>query len=475
MSDALSEQLALGQSAVDAGQFADAVHAFTAARDLIPRDHPLAVPVALMLARAWQLAGNTVAARETLLTAHRQRPSKDPAVDYQLGAALLEVGAPREAAASFSRVSRARSSDPAPLAALAGARRAAGDPSSAWPIIEAAVAQMPENPAFLLTAAQVRHDLGDLDGAEAWLAQASAIRPNHGPTMVQRAYTSLLRGANASGWSDFESRPLPVPATGARAWNGESLHRASIAVTAEQGVGDQFQFARFIHHLHERGASRVIVECHADAVSLFAASGFEAVARGTSPSTDWHVPMMSLPHRLGLNDVVEADRVPYIRADVTARIDLPVRTNPAVRRLGIVWAGNPAFPGRVTRDLDGALLPSLLAAPHIEWISLQHGDTSAIDDRQLTRIPLSTDWSVTAHVLTQLDGLVTTDTGIAHLAGAMGVRTWVMLQHVPDWRWGLTGAHSVWYPTMTLVRQPSPGDWRSVVETLRSLLSDSAI
>ena len=241
-------------------------------------------------------------------------------------------------------------------------------------------------------------------------------------------------------------------------------------VTAEQGVGDQFQFARFIPSLTERGAGRVVVECHVDAVALFVTSGFDAVPRGSPPETDWHVPMLSLPLRLGTDSNVLGERVPYIHGgpatSATGDTSLSERRAGTTRRLGLVWAGNPSFPGRITRDLDASLLPMLLAISGVDWISLQPGDTAASNDERLRRVPLSTDWSATAAMLQTLDGLVTTDTGIAHLAGAMGIRTWVMLQHVPDWRWGLEGETTPWYPTLRLLRPRRWNDWHSVIERL---------
>lgn len=252
------------------------------------------------------------------------------------------------------------------------------------------------------------------------------------------------------------------------------LTSRALSSPAEQGVGDQFQFARFIAPLAARVPSRVVVECHADAVSLFAASGFDAVARGAAPETEWHVPMLSLPHRLGLDKDVLPSAVPYLHAAPPDHGSKPdTRIVPLAPRgqrgLGVVWAGNPAFTGRATRDFDVSLLPSLLDVDGVQWFSLQFGDDHVAGSagfERLARVPLSREWLQTASVLRQLDGLVTTDTGIAHLAGAMGIRCWVLLQHVPDWRWGLTGTTTPWYPTVRLVRQARPGDWAGVVSAL---------
>ncbi len=463
MSDALASCLEMGQRALEAGRHDEAVEAFQGARSLSPRDPG----IALALANAQRLAGNTITARETLIAAQRLRPFTDPALGMALGASLLDAGAPREAAACFARVMRLRPEDPAPIAALAGARRMSGAPREALALIDAALRLAPEHPTFLLTAAQVHHDLGDLPSAARWLDRAEAARPGHAPTQIQRAYTTLLAGASATGWLHFEARPLPQPPSAARAWSGrEPLRGSSILVTAEQGIGDQFQFVRFVRRLTTLGASRVIVECHPDITSLLRASGFDAVNRGSAPPTDWHVPMLSLPHRLQLDADVDGDQVPYLIPPAGGETPRDAKPRMAGRRLGLVWAGNPAFSGRATRDLDPALLSGIVGIEGIEWISLQHGVSGDVTIEGLARPPLAPDWASTASVLRQLDGLVTTDTGIAHLAGALGVPAWVLLQFVPDWRWGLTGDTTPWYPSLRLLRQTQPGDWSSVIDAL---------
>lgn len=455
------------QSALEAGNFSAAIDAFTIVRDAYPSD----VSLGVMVANVYRLAGDVVGGRGALLHTHARATSADAASAFTLGAALLEAGAATEAAACFARVVDLRPHDPAGLAALAGALRTMGQADAAWPFVQRALTLAPQHAAVLLTAAQVRHDLADLPGALQWLDRADAVRPQHAPTHLQRAYTTLLGGASANGWAFFESRVLPTPPTSATPWHGQPLDGASVLVTAEQGVGDQFQFARFIPLLTARGAARVVVECHVDVVSLFRTNGFDAVARGTAVGTDWHVPMLSLPHRLALDDAVLGARVPYLHAPRHAATasrnsvgDLP--------RIGLVWAGNPAFPGRLTRDLDVTQLPTLLRDTRVRWISLQQGTAGDTPLPNAERAAPVTDWAETASLLASLDGIVTTDTGVAHLAGAMGVRTWVLLQAVPDWRWGLYGTSTPWYPTVRLMRQAAPGDWSSV---LTALLADAEL
>lgn len=468
-SDALTALVVEGQHALEGGRIGSAIDAFQRAVTLEPEN----VDLAIALANVLRLDNNAVGARIALQRAHRDGDSSSLNTAFALGSALLEVGAPREAAECFQRVVKSRPHDPVVLGALAGAKRASGEPTAAWPLVHQAVTKASTNPALLLTAAQVRHDLADLPGALRWLDRAEAVRPDHAATMMQRAYSMLLAAPSHAGWQQFDARPLPTPSTNAAEWRGEDMRGGSVLVTAEQGIGDQFQFARFIPLLREHGAARIVAEVHADVVSLFSASGlpYEVVARGSKVDTDWHVPMLSLPYRLATDSNVYGETVPYLRASAsTARPSTGVHdadTAQTVRKFGLVWAGNPAFTGRVTRDFDVRLLPEVLSIPGIEWISLQHGADLDPWDARLARPSLPVNWAGTANMLASLDGLVTTDTGIAHLAGAMGVKTWVLLQHVPDWRWGLKGETSAWYPSATLVRQRRANDWKSVVDTLR--------
>lgn len=461
----LAAALAAGEHALLSNDSAGAVDAFTESAALAPAD----VGIAMALANAHQLRGAVEARRAALLAAFADGDWRELPVAYALGGALLEAGAPHESALCLEYVRRGHPNDPAALAALASALRAAGEPDRAWPLAKRAVELAPRAGAPLLTAAQVRHDLGDLLGALNWLDKAERARPEHAPTRLQRAYTTLLRAASATGWALFEHRPLPAPETEATSWTGEPLDGGSVLVTAEQGVGDQFQFLRFLPELTASGAGPITVACHASAVSLLRASGFDAVARGGEPTTDWHVPLLSLPHRLRTGAQLFAERVPYLQAPDVPTPALPAASD--LRRLGLVWAGNPGFPGRVTRDLEPALLPEIVQIPGVTWISLQQGSAGAVEVEGLHRLPPLADWATTAAVLQQLDGLVTTDTGIAHLAGAMGIPTWVLLQKVPDWRWGIAGERTAWYPSLTLLRQRAVKDWSSVLRALAARIT----
>lgn len=465
----LAGWLTAGQEALDAERFRDAAEAFGAAAAALPGEWSLHQ----MTANAWRLAGQIVRAREQLLVAfHAARPADIEGL-YALGAALLDAGAPTEARACFDAVVRTRPRDPAALAALASAMRADGDPAAAWPLVQRALTLAHKMPALLLTAAQVRHALGDTAGARTWLAKAEKIRPKHHLQQVQLAFSHLLEGAGAEGWRAFEARGLPVATNGARDWHGEPLDGQSIAVVSEQGLGDLFHFLRYVRRLEQRGATRVVVEAPASTLRLLHASGFEAVATGSLPATDWSVPLLSLPHRLGSDGDTATELVPYLRtgaAPVTCRPFAPANAPP---RVGVVFKGNPAFLSTALRDLDEPALAGLLGMPRVQWVWLQYGEpvpAAFADSGAVARPDLSGDWLDTARLLESLDAVVSVDTAVAHLAGAMGLPIFVLVPFAPDWRWGLGSETSAWYPTARLVRQPASRDWAGALAGLQQRL-----
>lgn len=463
----LLELLSAGERALETNDLDAALTNFQAAHALMPSDPSLG----LALANVYRLRGEESAQRTVLLDTFRAGEWSTVEIAHALGAALLTVGAAPQAAACFVHVAATRPRDPAALSALASAKRASGDADGAWPIVKRALELAPREASLCLTAAQVRHDLGDLLGALKWLDKAEKLRPRHGPTRVQRAYSMMLRRPSAEGWAQFEHRPLPLPASGVAAWKGEPLEGRSLLVMAEQGIGDFLQFLRFVSLLPERGAGRVVVECHASLVTLLSGNGFDVVPRGTPVETELHVPLLSLPHVLKLGANVLGGAVPYLRA-VAAADDVGLPPADGRRRLGLVWAGNPVFTQRVVRDLDPALLPALTSMEGVQWIPLQQGEAGDVEIPGVTPRVTLADWSQTAAVLSQLDGLVSTDTGIVHLAGAMGVPTWLMLHKVPDWRWGLNGDTTPWYPSVRVVRQPLAGDWNGVLDRLAQALAE---
>ena len=424
-----------------------------------------------VLANAQLLHGRTLDARATLRNALHVAHRPDAASEFALGKSLVDAGAGADAVPCFKRARQAFPGDAAAAAALAAALRDAQRPGDAWTEVQAALRLAPADPVALLTAAMIRHDLADFAGALPWCEASLQARPDSAGARLTRAALCFLTGDAAGGWRDFEHRALPESGTAARDWRGEPLDGRSILVMGEQGAGDQFQFLRFVQHPAVSAARRVVVSCQPDAVSLLRAAGFDAVARDRVVETDFSVPMLSLPHRLGVLADWRAHNAPYLRPP-----ELLVRHRSQLRRVGIVWAGNPAHRNDAARSIPPVRLQQLVTAlPDLQVVCMQFGVRAVELGLTATEYTKSGDWLATARELCTLDLLISVDTGIAHLAGALGVPVWLMVPHVPDWRWGPHGSGTPWYVTMRLFRQTARGDWSGVMKQVSAALTAATV
>ena len=452
-----------GAMLADAGDTAGSIACYTRAVELAPS----VLALHLILANALLLDGRTLDARAALRHALRVASRPDAASEFTLGKALVDAGSGADAEPSFRRVRSEFPGDAAAVSAHAAALRDAQRPDEAWDAISAALRMAPNEPGALLNAALIRHDLSDFAGALQWCEKSLLVRPDAPGARITRGYLRHLLGDTDGGWNDFEARALPVPNTAAQRWRGEALEGKSLLVIGEQGVGDQFQFLRFVHHPMVQDASRVIVSCQADAVSLLRASGYNAVARDETVFTDYYAPLLSLPVLLGVGADWRGAGDVYLTAP-GAR----VRERKHITRAGIVWAGNPAHRNDAVRSMPPGLLHGLLhSRPDVQFVSLQHGVSGHDLPTGAVAAPPGGNWLDTARQLATLDLLITVDTGIAHLAGALGVPVWLLVSHVPDWRWGISGSGTAWYPAMRVFRQPVRGDWARVLTNVSAALS----
>jgi hypothetical protein len=263
-------------------------------------------------------------------------------------------------------------------------------------------------------------------------------------------------------------------------WLGkESLEGKTILLHAEQGFGDTIQFARFAPLLAARGA-RVILEVQPPLARLLSQmQGAAAVLARDAPSPryDFHCPLLSLPLACATTPETVPAEIPYIapaEADVASwRACLP-RRRPLV---GLVWSGERLHDNDLNRSMLLATLAPLLDLPDIGFVSLQHevreADAAFLRSRSdVMQIGAKfTDFADTAAALYALDAVISVDTAVAHLAGAMGVPVFLLLPFAADFRWLRERADSPWYPSLRLFRQPQFGDWDSVVKLLRQELS----
>lgn len=337
--------------------------------------------------------------------------------------------------------------------------------------------------------AKALKDQGELDQAERHLNEALRLSPGDSDTRWYRSLLFLLRGDFGRGWSDFESRWMAKTFPSLRRsmrqpqWNGQSLVGRTILLHAEQGLGDTIQFIRYAQLVVLSGAN-IIVECQAPLCRLLQHSfrQVEIVQPRQPPRTfDVHCPLLSLPwvYRTTIDTIPR--NVPYLSADAetVSRWRHRIGHQNQLLKIGLVWAGNKDHTNDRNRSLPLPALSPLAAVDGIRLFSLQK-EQPASRALQCSSELRFIDWtdelhdfSDTAGLIANMDLIISADTAVAHLAGAMGKPVWTLLPFAPDWRWLLQREDSPWYPTMQLFRQPSTRDWTSVIirvtEALRRL------
>ncbi len=310
--------------------------------------------------------------------------------------------------------------------------------------------------------------------------QAIQLEPQNAKAHHSLGMNLLQIGAFQRGWAECEWRwqtpeftPFECPQP---RWNGRVLPGQTLLLHTEQGAGDAIQFARFIPLAAAR-CSRVLLVCMPALQPLLATLPGIAELRspGTIPFDSFatYAPLMSLPHLLGITLDKLPNEVPYLQADVS-RLILPVQSNR--KRSGIVWAGSPTQANDRNRSCRLEDFQPVLQVPGGEFYSLQVGDRAgelatfdspvAIGDLA----PQLHDYADTAAAIAQLDLVISVDTSVAHLAGALGKPVWTVLCYNADWRWLTERKDSPWYPTMRLFRQPQPGDWATVFARVAAAL-----
>jgi tetratricopeptide (TPR) repeat protein len=328
----------------------------------------------------------------------------------------------------------------------------------------------------------------NLDMAKKCYQKALAVNPNHLSSVINLALVFLLLGDFETGFYYYEKRlekeeywgQIPL---GKISWNGENLQGKSIVIWNEQGLGDYLQFIRYVQKLQDLGA-KVIVSTPSPLESLFKECliyDIEVIGSCNVDNYNHHVSIMSLPGIFKTNlSNIEA-KIPYILppANTQQNFNLPTQD---YYNIGIVWAAKkdtPMYPHKsCSLDLFINLLDEL---ENIALYSLQVGEDATqiqpyLDNPRV--IDLSSqikDFKDTAYFINQLDLIITIDTSVAHLAGAMGKPVWVLLHYVPDWRWLLDRDDSPWYPTMRLFRQPSFANWEGVFAQVKEELKSGVM
>jgi hypothetical protein len=320
---------------------------------------------------------------------------------------------------------------------------------------------------------------------------AAELDPHGAGAQYNLALVQLRLGDWERGWAGYEARwrfrevhRTPMVFRQPR-WQGEALHGRRILLHAEQGLGDAIQFCRYAQLVAARGGE-MILQVHEPVERLMYSLWVVQVGRAqvaqlgiVPPEFDLECPLMSLPALFETTVATVPWLGPYLGADPGLTAEQEAKLGPVdggLLRVGVAWAGNPRYRADCRRSMKLATLLPLLRMNGIFWVSLQKGE-AAEQVKELPEDLFVVDGSSgdknlaeTAGLVAMLDLVITTDTCIAHLAGAMGKPVWIMLPHLADWRWMEKVETTPWYPTARLFRQQSPGDWVGVLERISAEL-----
>ena len=331
--------------------------------------------------------------------------------------------------------------------------------------------------------------------AEASFRRALELKPDMAPASLNYGFSRLLHGDYATGLALLEKRfeasvSLPVhfglrnlvtEFDAARRWRGQPA-RGTLLVWSDQGLGDSLMTMRYLPLLKQRGFARVVIYGEPALLRMFrAVSGVDLAASKQDPvpagQYDWHCPNMSLPLAFGT-------RIESIPQNVAIQIpkDLERQWSEklsavAPRRIGLAWAGTRLNPKNAVRSIRLEQFAPLFGIPGLSFVSLQKGDGSeelaASRWKILDRMGECADLLDTAALIQQLDLVITVDTAVAHLAGALGKPVWMLNRYESEWRWMLEREDSPWYPSMRIFRQEKPGDWGPPIARIAAALGET--
>ncbi|HEX3881552.1 MAG TPA: tetratricopeptide repeat protein [Stellaceae bacterium] len=428
---------------------------------------------------------------EALLNRIREEAPDHPAAIHQLGIVAFRRGQPGRAAELMER-----SVELAPHSALfhrnlCEAYRTLDRYDDALAVGLRAVALDPNDILCRHNLSVLRYDRLELDEAIASAEAALQLEPNFPGAHFGIAEATLLRGEFARGWEEYEWRfrlagvqPL-MPPTEKPQWDGRKLRDgARLLLIADQGYGDVIQFSRFIPWAAER-APQIAIACSAElrpVVGQYAGGATMFDHWDSAPEFAAYSALSSLPRLAGTRPESIPQATPPLRADAAKRAAWAARLDalsPAgYRRIGIVWAGRPTHRNDRRRSIGLEQLGPLTMLPGVTLVALQKGASQAQIGGYWRHAPLLNlgpeirDYADTMAILESLERVVAVDTSVAHLAGAMGKPVSIMLPYAPDWRWGLKGETTPWYPTARLFRQDVRRDWSTVIAQVAESIRD---
>ncbi len=458
------------------GRLDDALAQFRQALRVKPRLNEARNNLGVGLTDKGLLAEAVAAYRQVL----RDRPNSAE-TQNNLGVVLVQQGKLEEAVACYRRALELRPKYADARNNLGNALRQLGRFEDAEASLREALQLKPDYAEAYNNLAIVLVKQERMDEAVANYRQALQLKPDYPDARKNLGLAFLGMGELSDGWKEYEwrwnTKELPARKFAQPRWDGRPLNGKTILLYAEQGMGDTIQFIRYVSLVEQRGG-RVIVECQKALLGLLGRCPaiFRLIPHGeTLPDFDVQAPLMSLPFIFDTN----LESIPNTGSYLTADPDRLRKWGQELKgmtgfKIGIAWQGSPKYQDDKFRSIRLVNYEELARIPGVRLISLQKG----FGAEQLNEVK---SWNVvdfgkrlddkggfldTAAIMKQLDLVVTSDTAIAHLAGALGVPVWMATSMAPDWRWLLQREDNPWYPTMRLFRQTKRGDWRDVFERI---------
>jgi tetratricopeptide (TPR) repeat protein len=489
----------LGAAYINKNRLDDAIEVMTKALQLNPNDSD----VLNNLGNAYKQKGQFEKALGLFRRAVAINP-KHPAVQQNMGNTLMQHGDVDGAIAAYRQAISMRGDFAEAHQSLGNALYQKGRLDEATAAFNRAVQIRPDYYEAYSNLGNTLYYQGDLPAAETACRRALALKPGFPAAHWNLGLNLLLQGRLQEGWKEYNWRwqvreldapkrdyPMPI-------WDGGELGGRRILLHAEQGFGDTIQFMRYVPMVAGRGG-RIIVGCQQELVPLFKDQmpvERWIVDKETLPDFSVHAALLNLPMILGTTLETIPAPVPYVRAnpDAAGRWNVRIKnSDPSNReesnagrskagglKVGLAWAGRAAHANDRNRSMSLSLFAPLSQIPGLRFFSLQRDKPAQLSQGWPDATPL-TDWADelhdfadTAALIENMDVIITVDTALAHLAGAMGKRVWTMLPFMPDWRWMQHREDSPWYPTMRLFRQPATGEWQTPLKKLAEALSELA-
>jgi hypothetical protein len=419
----------------------------------------------------------------------------DACTHGQLGIALSEMSQWKEATLHYRRALAGDSALFQVHNNLGNVLHWQGEWEEAIPCYQRALALQPSYAEAHANLGVILHKMGNFEEALQCCRKAISARPDFAKAHENLGMMLLLLGEHEEGWKEHEWRwqspewARPWQELAAPRWNGEPIPGRKLWLIAEQGYGDVLQFIRYLPVTREQsGGARISMVCSPPLERVLNQCDFcqgDIVAhKGWSSkelcAEDRFLPLLSLPATLRQWEPLPMEK-PYLHADASLRATWRERLGPkSAFQVGLAWAGRATHKDDRYRSIQFDKMKPLLQTPDVDFISLQvqPGREGPASPQTTGLIDLTAeicDFADTAALMAELDLIITVDTAVAHLAGALGRPVWTLLANVPEWRWGLEREDTPWYPTMRLFRQKTRGDWEEVIqrvaEELRQLSS----